>query len=192
MTAITHYRAELDGLRAIAVIAVCIYHYFPSYLVGGFMGVNIFFALSGFLITKIILRELHHNTFSFAHFYARRVRRILPALLLVLGVTLSYGIIVLSPDELKNLGRIAFYSTISLTNHYLYKNCGYFDGAVHEKPLINLWSLSIEEQFYMIPTGYSLLSLPSSKNSPLYSLDFAVFHGRISLQAIRHFTHQLS
>ena len=144
-----HYRPDIDGLRAIAVLSVVIFHAFPEYLGGGFIGVDVFFVISGFLITSLILREQKEERFSLRHFYARRIRRIFPALSLVLGFGLVAGWICLNFMEYKQLTKHTGSSAIFLTNFMLLREAGYFDNAADTKPMLHLWSLAIEEQFYL-------------------------------------------
>jgi peptidoglycan/LPS O-acetylase OafA/YrhL len=143
------YRPDVDGLRAIAVIAVVVYHAFPRLVPGGFIGVDIFFVISGYLITQNIVAGLDRGTFSFAEFYARRVRRIFPALIVVMLTTLAAGIAILLPGELTSLARNAIASASFSSNLMLLSEVGYFDLDAHAKPLLHLWSLGIEEQFYL-------------------------------------------
>lgn len=144
------YRADIDGLRAFAVLAVVCYHAFPTLLPSGFVGVDVFFVISGFLITSIIRDGLDAGRFSFAQFYARRVRRILPALLIVLAAVALVGWAVLTDDELEQLGRHVLGATTFSSNFVLWGEAGYFDAASETKPLLHLWSLAIEEQFYLL------------------------------------------
>ncbi len=143
------YRADIDGLRAIAVLAVVAFHAFPDSINGGFVGVDVFFVISGFLISTIILRSLEVGSFSLFEFYRRRIRRIFPALLLVLGFSLFAGWFLLLPDEFKQLGKHIASGAAFISNFVLWKEAGYFDNASETKPLLHLWSLSIEEQFYI-------------------------------------------
>src|SRR5580704_10363502 len=144
------YRADIDGLRAVAVIAVVLYHAFPKLVPGGFVGVDTFFVISGYLITGIIIGGLESPAgFSFADFYARRVRRIFPALILVLAATLAVGVTIFLPSELTSLTKNAIASAFFGANFMLLSEAGYFDLAAHLKPLLHLWSLGIEEQFYL-------------------------------------------
>lgn len=145
-----HYRAAVDGLRGVAVLAVLGFHAFPEIVSGGYVGVDVFFVISGFLITSIIARQLIHQDFSFADFYWRRVRRLFPALILVLAITLALGWVLLLPDELKQLGKHASAAAAFLANFALWRESGYFDTAAEFKPLLHLWSLGIEEQFYLL------------------------------------------
>ncbi|MEA1677219.1 acyltransferase family protein [Nitrospirillum sp. BR 11163] len=143
------YRSDIDGLRAIAVLSVILFHAFPNALRGGFVGVDIFFVISGFLISTIIIGSFEKDRFSFIHFYERRIRRIFPALLLVLISCFVMGWIELFPDEYKQLGKHISASAVFVMNLFLIKESGYFDNAVNTKPLLHIWSLGVEEQFYI-------------------------------------------
>jgi peptidoglycan/LPS O-acetylase OafA/YrhL len=144
------YRPDIDGLRAIAVLAVVVFHAFPSLAHGGFIGVDIFFVISGFLISKHIWEDLSAGTFSIGRFYARRIRRIFPALGAVLLACLLMGWVTLTPAEYEQLGKHAVAGALFLSNIVLWKESGYFDNAADTKPLLHLWSLGIEEQFYIV------------------------------------------
>ncbi|SFD16607.1 acyltransferase family protein [Massilia yuzhufengensis] len=144
------YRRDIDGLRAVAVLAVVIFHAFPAVLRGGFIGVDIFFVISGFLISSILLRELQQGVFSFAGFYARRVKRIFPALILVIAACLAFGWLALFPDEYEQLGKHVVGGAGFAANFFYWAQVGYFDTASDTKPLLHLWSLGIEEQFYIL------------------------------------------
>lgn len=150
-TAATHtrYRPEIDGLRAVAILSVIGFHAFPEYLRGGFVGVDIFFVISGFLISSIIFGELESGSFSFARFYGRRVRRIFPALVLVLAFSLAAGWMLLFQNEFRELGKEVAGGASFAANFVLWGESGYFDGPAESKPLLHLWSLGIEEQFYL-------------------------------------------
>jgi peptidoglycan/LPS O-acetylase OafA/YrhL len=149
---LTHpkYRADIDGLRAIAVLAVVGFHAFPSWITGGFIGVDIFFVISGFLISSIIVGSLERNSFTFATFYGRRIRRIFPALLLVLFGCFAFGWFFLLADEYKQLGKHIAGGSAFVSNYIFLAESGYFDNAAETKPLLHLWSLGIEEQYYII------------------------------------------
>lgn len=149
-TSASSYRPDIDGLRAIAVLAVLVYHAFPSALPGGFVGVDIFFVISGYLISRHILEELNSRSFSIRAFYARRVRRIFPALILVMLVCLLFGWLSLTPGEYERLGRHVFAGALFLANILSWREAGYFDTAADTKPLLHLWSLGVEEQFYIV------------------------------------------
>ena len=133
------YRRDIDGLRAVAVLAVVLFHAFPAWLRGGFIGVDIFFVISGFLITGILLRELEGDSFSFAHFYARRVKRIFPALILVMTFCLGFGWLALFPDEYQQLGKHVVGGAGFAANFFYWAQVGYFDTAADTKPLLHLW-----------------------------------------------------
>ncbi len=145
-----YYRAEIDGLRGIAVLAVIGFHAFPDYVPGGFVGVDVFFVISGFLISSIILRQLSRSQFTIADFYSRRIRRIFPALLVVLTACLLFGGLVLLPNELEQLGKHIGSAALFASNLTLWFESGYFDTTAEFKPLLHLWSLGIEEQFYLL------------------------------------------
>ena len=144
------YRPDIDGLRAIAVLSVVAFHAFPSWMPGGFIGVDIFFVISGYLISTIILGSLAGEGFSYGEFYARRIRRILPALLVVMAATFVVGWYVLLADEFGQLGKHLLASAGFVVNLVLWGEAGYFDAAAGTKPLLHLWSLAVEEQFYII------------------------------------------
>jgi peptidoglycan/LPS O-acetylase OafA/YrhL len=143
------YRPDIDGLRAVAVLSVMMYHAFPATLRGGFIGVDIFFVISGFLISTIIFKNLESGRFSFVDFYSRRIRRIFPALVIVLPTTFVLGWFFLYPDEYRQLGKHVAGGAGFVSNFVLWRESGYFDAAAETKPLLHLWSLGIEEQFYI-------------------------------------------
>ena len=143
------YRPDIDGLRAVAVGAVVAYHAFPGALPGGFVGVDVFFVISGYLISGIILSALAERRFTFANFYARRIRRIFPALAVVLGAVSIAGWFLLYADDYARLGRHIAAGAAFMSNFVLWRESSYFDTAAELKPLLHLWSLAIEEQFYL-------------------------------------------
>ena len=145
----TKYRSDIDGLRAIAVLAVVIFHGFPNFIGSGFIGVDIFFVISGFLISNIVLESLQNGTFSFVEFYSRRIKRIFPSLALVLITCLVFGWFALLADELNQLGKHTAAGAGFISNLVLWSEAGYFDNSAETKPLLHLWSLGIEEQFYI-------------------------------------------
>jgi peptidoglycan/LPS O-acetylase OafA/YrhL len=143
------YRSDIDGLRAVAVLSVVGFHAFPSLIPGGFIGVDIFFVISGFLISCIIFQNLDLKQFNILDFYGRRIKRIFPALLLVLLVCLAFGWFTLLAGEYSQLGKHTAAGASFLSNFVLLNESGYFDTASDTKPLLHLWSLGIEEQFYI-------------------------------------------
>ena len=163
------YRPDIDGLRALAVISVVLFHAFPNAIPGGFIGVDIFFVISGFLITSIILKGLTNKNFSFLDFYTHRTRRIFPALITVLGCTYVFGYATLLPDELKSLGEHLASGAIFIENLQLQNEIGYFDQAIEVKPLMHLWSLAIEEQFYILYPLF-LWVMSALRISPIVSI----------------------
>jgi peptidoglycan/LPS O-acetylase OafA/YrhL len=146
----TKYRADIDGLRAIAVGAVLVYHAFPAVLKGGFTGVDVFFVISGYLISGIILDGVAGGRFTFAHFYARRIRRIFPALTVTLAAVMAAGWFWLYADDYARLSRHTAAGAAFVANIVLWRESSYFDVAADLKPLLHLWSLGIEEQFYLV------------------------------------------
>jgi peptidoglycan/LPS O-acetylase OafA/YrhL len=143
------YRADIDGLRAISILLVLGYRADLGPFPGGFVGVDVFFVISGFLITGILLRELEAGHFSPAGFYARRVRRIFPALIVVLAATVLIGWFVLLPDGFSLLGKSIAAGVLFASNLFQLAQVGYFAPDAAENPLVHLWSLGIEEQFYI-------------------------------------------
>lgn len=150
LTATAHYRADIDGLRSIAVLAVLGFHAAPGCVPGGFVGVDIFFVISGYLISGIIAREVSEGKFSYSSFYSRRVRRIFPALLVVAAAALVFGWLCLLTGELQALGVQVAAGLGFSSNLLFWSQSGYFDDLAETKPLLHLWSLGVEEQYYII------------------------------------------
>jgi peptidoglycan/LPS O-acetylase OafA/YrhL len=173
---LTHptYRADIDGLRALAILSVLIYHAFPSALRGGFIGVDIFFVISGFLISGIIFDNLEHSKFSFREFYARRIRRLFPALVLILFACLAFGWFFLLPDESPQLGIHVAAGAGFISNFALWNEAGYFDPSASQKPLLHLWSLGIEEQFYVFWPLLLWLAYRRKNNFLAFTLAIAI------------------
>jgi peptidoglycan/LPS O-acetylase OafA/YrhL len=144
------YRPEIDGLRAIAVLPVILFHAGISGFQGGFVGVDIFFAISGFLITGIILDEIDQNRFSVLSFYERRARRILPALFFVIIICIPFAWYLLSPNDLKEFAQSIFAIMIFGSNFLFWQRSGYFDTEAELTPMLHTWSLAVEEQFYVL------------------------------------------
>lgn len=143
------YRPDMDGLRALAVLLVVLFHYFPFALPAGFVGVDIFFVISGFLIANIIFNNLNQNTFSFLYFYSRRIQRIFPSLILILFFSFICGYFLFFNDDFALLNKHILSGTLFISNFVLLNESGYFDKISELKPLLHLWSLGIEEQFYI-------------------------------------------
>jgi peptidoglycan/LPS O-acetylase OafA/YrhL len=144
------YRPDVDGLRAVAVLAVVFFHLSRQRLAGGYLGVDMFFVLSGNLITAIIWREMQEGRFSIVRFYDRRIRRIVPALLLLLAITTVFSAIVLLPSDLMGYGKSLLATLAFSANIYFWRDTDYFSAAAEQKPLLHLWSLGVEEQFYIL------------------------------------------
>lgn len=144
------YSREIDGLRAFAVLAVIFFHAGIEIFSGGFFGVDIFFVISGYLITSTFIEEKKANTFVLMNFYERRARRILPALFLVILVSLPVGLLILLPWEIKLFSESIVATSLFISNIYFWRSSGYFDAASELKPLLHLWSLALEEQYYLI------------------------------------------
>ncbi|MDN5780797.1 MAG: acyltransferase, partial [Luteimonas sp.] len=139
------YRPDIDGLRAIAVLAVLGFHGFPTWVHGGFVGVDIFFVISGFLISGIIFSSMAKASgFNYVEFYSRRIRRIFPALFLVLAATYAIGWFTLLSDEFRSLGKHTFAGAFFVSNILNWSEAGYFDASSETKPLLHLWSLGVE------------------------------------------------
>jgi len=150
-TPLFKYRPDIDGLRAIAVLAVVLYHAKPSLLSGGFVGVDVFFVISGFLITSIISGKIKEKSFSITDFYARRLRRIAPAFLFVVIATILLSAFRFPPYTRVEVGQSVMFTILSVGNHYFHKSAeDYFHSPVESMPLLHTWSLSVEEQFYLI------------------------------------------
>ncbi|MDP9529928.1 acyltransferase family protein [Pseudomonas protegens] len=135
------YRPDIDGLRVVAVLSVVAFHAFPAWMKGGFIGVDVFFVISGFLISTIIFNNLDRGTFSFSEFYARRIKRIFPALLLVLIASFIFGWFALLADEYKQLGKHIAAGAGFVSNFVLWSEAGHFDNSAETKPLLHLWIL---------------------------------------------------
>jgi peptidoglycan/LPS O-acetylase OafA/YrhL len=172
------YRKDIDGLRGYAVLAVIFYHALPSVFPGGFIGVDIFFVISGFLITKIIYRSLAASEFSFFDFYVKRIIRLIPALLIMLVTVATVGWLILLPDEYEQLGKHLLGGAAFIENFILYKEVSYFDVSSERKILLHLWSLGIEEQFYLI--WPLIISLIFFKKISIWKVILIIFLGSLS------------
>jgi peptidoglycan/LPS O-acetylase OafA/YrhL len=143
------YRKDIDGLRAVAVVIVILFHAKLGFK-GGFIGVDVFFVISGFLISSLIFRDLEQKEFSFREFWERRVRRIFPALCVVVVVTLALGWVIQLPGDYDRLAQSAVAQETFVSNFHFWRQSGYFDQAAEERPLLHTWSLAVEEQFYFV------------------------------------------
>jgi peptidoglycan/LPS O-acetylase OafA/YrhL len=186
--AATHlpYRPDIDGLRAVAVLAVVLFHAFPTLLPGGFIGVDVFFVISGYLISSILLRELQHKQFSIAGFYARRVKRIFPSLLAVMLACLAFGWYALFPDEYGQLGKHVGGGASFAANFFYWAQVGYFDTSADTKPLLHLWSLGIEEQFYIVWPAVLALAWRRRANLLLVTAVLALLSFALNAAGIAH------
>ena len=179
------YRPDINGLRAIAVLSVVVFHAFPDWMKGGFIGVDVFFVISGFLISTIIFEGLDKGTFSFVEFYTRRVRRIFPSLIVVMLSCLIFGWFVLVPNELKQLGRHVAAGASFISNFALWSEAGYFDNNADTKPLLHLWSLGIEEQFYMFWPLFLWLAWKRKFNLLAVTLFVAIVSFAANIQGVK-------
>ena len=171
-----YFRKDINGLRAIAVIGVMLFHFNASWMPGGFAGVDVFFVISGFLMTGIIFRGIEQENFSILKFYVARANRIIPALAVLCSVLLLFGWFYLTPLDYKNLGKHVGSSMGFLSNFIYWRESGYFDAASQEKWLLHTWSLSVEWQFYII---YPLVLVALRNFMSLKAMKVAVLHGTV-------------
>lgn len=164
------YRREIDGLRALAVIPVILFHAGFEMFSGGFVGVDVFFVISGYLITSIILAELEQEKFSILNFYERRARRILPALFLVMFVCIPFAWFLFSPAELKSFSKSLIAVPLFVSNFFFWRDGGYFETAAELKPLLHTWSLAVEEQYYVLFPLFLMLFWKLGKRCILITL----------------------
>jgi peptidoglycan/LPS O-acetylase OafA/YrhL len=169
------YQSEIDGLRALAVLSVLLFHLGFAGFGGGFVGVDVFFVISGFLITRLILAEVQgKGSISFSNFYERRARRLAPALFFTFAVTFAFAVALFSPSDMQRFSGSLVHAVLSLSNFYFWTESGYFDAVATVKPLLHTWSLSVEEQFYLIwPATLAFLLLKAPKHTVPIVLVFA-------------------
>jgi peptidoglycan/LPS O-acetylase OafA/YrhL len=181
-----NYRPDLDGLRAVSILFVVGYHAHPWLLPGGFIGVDVFFVISGFLITQILVAQEQAGRFSIADFYARRVRRIFPALIAVLAVAYVIGWLILLPDQFQLMGKNITAGVVFGSNLFQLGQTGYFTPDAAENPLLHLWSLGVEEQFYIFwPLTLLLLARSPHRRKWIIAALVASFAAAL-LTAINH------
>ena len=198
------YRKEIDGLRALAVIPVVFFHAGFESFSGGYIGVDIFLVISGYLITSIILKEQNEGTFSLLNFYERRARRILPALFIVIFFSSAMSYFLMTPSQLIDFAESVIASVLFISNFHFFQEAGYFSIASDLKPLLHTWSLAIEEQFYIL---YPLILLAASyyrRKNIIYSLalvflisivfDLLIpfFNGKLNIISIFIWTHWIT
>jgi len=170
-----HYKPEIDGLRAIAVLLILFFHAGFEWASGGYVGVDVFFVISGYLITRNISRELKNKKFSFTQFYIRRIKRLFPALFATLIIALLTAYILFSPADLERLGQSIQYAILSVSNFFFWQESGYFNDGSEIKPLLHTWSLGVEEQFYLIwPAIIVGVSLFNKRLALVYFLIIAI------------------
>jgi peptidoglycan/LPS O-acetylase OafA/YrhL len=144
------YRPDIDGLRAVAVLPVVMFHAGVGAMSGGYVGVDVFFVISGYLIALMLAGDLRRGRFSLVTFYERRVRRILPAFFVVILLCSGLASILLPPADMINYARSAFGANVFVSNMLFWRQAGYFDVLAHLKPLLHTWSLAVEEHFYIV------------------------------------------
>jgi len=169
------YRNDVDGLRAIAVIAVILYHLGFTFIPGGFIGVDIFFVISGFLITQTIQKDILANKFTITHFYVKRIRRIVPALFVTTFATILFALLILPVNELKEFSLSVLSVSTFTSNIFFWQNLDYFSVAAELKPLLHTWSLGIEEQFYILFPIFMLLTKNLTSKKILYFILIFMF-----------------
>lgn len=177
MSGITGYRRDIDGLRAVAILPVLFYHAGIDRFSGGYVGVDVFFVISGFLITAIIAREIDARTFSIVDFYERRARRIMPALLAVILFVLAGAALLYLPGDFEGVPRSAILATLFTSNIGFFLETGYFAGGAETMPLLHTWSLAVEEQFYL---GFPILLILIARFAPAWRIAIVAGIGLVS------------
>jgi peptidoglycan/LPS O-acetylase OafA/YrhL len=171
-TSNSNYRPEIDGLRALAILPVVLFHYRVPGFSGGFVGVDVFFVISGYLITSLIQTETTRGTFSLAHFYERRVRRIFPGLFAMLAVVSAAAYVFFFPVDLVHYAQSLFATALFGANFEFWREAGYFDALANQKPLLHLWSIAVEEQFYLLFPALLILMRRSAPRLRLAAIGF--------------------
>jgi peptidoglycan/LPS O-acetylase OafA/YrhL len=179
------YRKDIDGLRALAILPVVLFHLDLDVFSGGFIGVDVFFVISGYLITSIVIHQIGNDNFSIIDFYDRRIRRILPAYFFICGIFSIFGFLLLMPEDLESFGKSLIYTSIFISNHLFSKSVNYFDTSLETSPLLHIWSLSVEEQFYVIWPLFLVLGCRYLTFKHLKYLAIIIF--AISLAASEYF-----
>ena len=164
------YRAEIDGLRALAVVPVILFHAGFELFSGGFVGVDVFFVISGYLITTILIEDIENKRFSIVNFYERRARRILPALFFVITLCVPFSWILLSDSALSKFGSGLIGVSLFLSNVVFWRQQGYFDESAELNPILHTWSLAVEEQYYLLFPIFLILAWRFSKNSAFWMI----------------------
>jgi peptidoglycan/LPS O-acetylase OafA/YrhL len=164
------YRAEIDGLRALAVIPVVLFHAGFELFSGGFVGVDVFFVISGYLITTLLIEDIEHNRFSITNFYERRARRILPALFFVMLMCIPFAWMWMVPSQMKDFSQSLVAVSVFVSNFHFLRESGYFEAAAEEKPLLHTWSLAIEEQYYLLFPIFLFFTWRYGKNRVFWTI----------------------
>ena len=158
------YRPEIDGLRALAVVPVILFHAGFELFSGGFVGVDVFFVISGYLITSLLIEDIENKRFSILHFYERRARRILPALFFVMLVCIPFAWMWMLPSQMKDFSQSLVAVSLFASNILFWRESGYFAATSEEKPLLHTWSLAVEEQYYVLFPIFLILAWRFGKN----------------------------
>jgi peptidoglycan/LPS O-acetylase OafA/YrhL len=164
------YRPDIDGLRAVAVLLVLFFHAGFDFFSGGYVGVDVFFVISGYLITGILVSGIEKNKYSFKTFILSRITRLYPALISTVIITIIIGFMLFTPSDYINLGKTAIYTIASISNFFFWMKAGYFDTSSETNPLLHTWSLSVEQQFYLIWPLVIVLAIRSSRKRALTTI----------------------
>ncbi|EMF4361204.1 acyltransferase [Klebsiella pneumoniae] len=162
------YRADIDGLRAVAILPVLLFHVGYNWFSGGYVGVDVFFVISGYLITSILVNDIKNNTYSILDFYERRIRRIVPALVFVIAFIIVASPFFLPPENYSFLPKEIIGTLLFISNIVSYLKSGYFSTDAEQRPLLHTWSLGIEEQFYIISPVILFIAFKYLKEKQTY------------------------